>query len=170
LGQEFGDKGGRRRDMRRPEREIKDQGTIKALLDQSHVGRMATVNRRGYPVIKPVNYLYWDGKIYLHSSRTGEKISDIRRGSPVCFEVDQPVAYVPARGPACKASFYYRSILIKGVAALVNSRKEKMEILEKLMEKYQPEGGYGGIGEEILQKTAVIEISVKELTGKENLG
>jgi nitroimidazol reductase NimA-like FMN-containing flavoprotein (pyridoxamine 5'-phosphate oxidase superfamily) len=156
--------------MRRPEREIKDQGTIKALLDQSHVGRMATVNRRGYPVIKPVNYLYRDGKIYLHSSRKGEKISDIRRGSPVCFEVDQPVAYVPARGPACKASFYYRSVLIKGKAVLVNSRKKKTEILEKLMEKYQPEGGYGGIAEEILQKTAVIEIFVKELTGKENLG
>jgi len=156
--------------MRRPEREIKDQETIKALLDQSHVGRVATVNRRGYPVIKPVNYLYRDGKIYLHSSRKGEKISDIRRGSPVCFEVDQPVAYVPARGPACKASFYYRSILIKGEAALVNSRKKKTEILEKLMERYQPEGGYGEIAEEILQKTAVIEISVKELTGKENLG
>ena len=94
--------------MRRPEREIKDQEIIKALLDQSQVGRMATVNRRGYPVIKPVNYLYRDGKIYLHSSKKGEKISDIRRGSPVCFEVDQPVAYVPARGPACKASYYYQ--------------------------------------------------------------
>jgi len=156
--------------MRRPEREIKDQETIKALLDQSHVGRVATVNRRGYPVIKPVNYLYRDGKIYIHSSRKGEKISDIRRGSPVCFEVDQPIAYVPARGPACKASFYYRSLLIKGEAVLVNSRKKKTEILEKLMEKYQPEGGYGEIAEEILQKTAIIEISVKELTGKENLG
>jgi len=156
--------------MRRPERVIKDQETIKSLLDQSHVGRLATVNRKGYPVIKPVNYLYWDGKIYLHSSRKGEKISDIRRGSPVCFEVDQPIAYVPARGPACKASFYYRSILVKGEAILVNSRKKKLEILEGLMEKYQPEGGYGGIAEEILQKTAVVEISVKELTGKENLG
>jgi hypothetical protein len=38
------------------------------------------------------------------------------------------------------------------------------------MEKYQPEGGYEGIAEEILDKTAVIEISVEELTAKENLG
>jgi len=156
--------------MRRAEREIKDQGTIKALLDQSHVGRVATINRKGYPVIKPVNYVYWDGKIYFHSSLKGEKMSDIRRGSPVCFEVDQSIAYVPARGPACKASFYYRSILIKGEAALVNPRGKRREILEKLMEKYQPEGGYGEIEEGILQKTAVIEISVKEMTGKENLG
>jgi nitroimidazol reductase NimA-like FMN-containing flavoprotein (pyridoxamine 5'-phosphate oxidase superfamily) len=45
-----------------------------------------------------------------------------------------------------------------------------LEILEKLMEKYQPEGGYAGIAEEILQKTAVIEVSIDEITGKENLG
>ena len=156
--------------MRRSEREIKNQGTITALLDRSQVGRMATINRKGYPVIKPVNYVYWDGKIYLHSSVKGEKMSDIRRGSPVCFEVDQPISYIPAKGPACKASFYYRSILIKGEAALVNPRKKKTEIIEKLMEKYQPEGGYEQIAEEILQRTAVIEISIKEITGKENLG
>ncbi len=156
--------------MRRPEREIKDQETIKSILDQSQVGRMGTVNRKGFPVIKPVNYLYRDGKIYFHSSRKGEKISDIRRGSPVCFEVDQPIAYVLAKGPACRASYYYRSILIKGKGSLVNSRKKKMEILERLMEKYQPEGGYEGISEEILDKTAVIEIFIEELTAKENLG
>ena len=156
--------------MRRPEREIKDHETIKALLDQAPVGRIATINRKGYPVIKPLNYIYRDGKIYFHSSKKGEKINDIRRGSPVSFEVDQPIAYVSAKGPACKASYYYRSILIKGRAGFVRSGKKKLEILGKLMEKYQPEGGYAGVAEEILQKTAVIEISIDEITGKENLG
>ena len=45
-----------------------------------------------------------------------------------------------------------------------------MEILERMMEKYQPEEGYGEFDEEVLNKTAVIEISIKEITGKENLG
>lgn len=156
--------------MRRSEREIKDRETIQAILGQSQVGRMATINRKGYPVIKPLNYVYQDGKIYFHSSQKGEKMADIRRGSPVCFEVDQPVAYVSARGPACSASYYYRSVVIKGKAAPVNSRKKKKKVLEDLMEKYQPEGGYAGIGDEILAKTAVIEISIEEMTGKENLG
>jgi nitroimidazol reductase NimA-like FMN-containing flavoprotein (pyridoxamine 5'-phosphate oxidase superfamily) len=118
--------------MRRPEREIKDQETIKAILDQSQVGRMATVNREGFPVIKPVNYLYRDGKIFLHSSRKGRSAIS---GEVLSAEVDQPIAYVPAKGPACKASYYYRSVLIKGKGTLVNSRKKKMEILERLMEK-----------------------------------
>ncbi len=140
------------------------------MLEKSLVGRIATVNQKGFPVIKPVNFLYWDEKIYLHSSKKGEKIRDIRRGSPVCFEIDEPIAYISAKGSACKASYYYRSVIIKGKASLVNHRVKKLKILERMMEKYQPEGGYGGILEGILKKTAVIEISIEEITGKENLG
>ncbi len=156
--------------MRHPERELKDRETIGAVLEKACVGRIATVNQKGFPVIKPVNFLYLDEKIYLHSSKKGEKIKDIRRGSPVCFEIDEPIAYVSAKGSACKATYYYRSIIIKGKASLVNHRVKKLEILERLMEKYQPEGGYGGFPEDVLKKTAVIEISIEELTGKENLG
>lgn len=156
--------------MRHPERELKDRETIIAMLEKSSVGRMATINQEGFPVIKPVNFLYQDGKIYLHSSKKGEKIKDIRRGSPICFEMDEPMAYVAARGPACTANYYYRSIIIKGKALLVRERSKKLEVLERLMNKYQPEGDYGRIKEEILKKTAVIEITIQEITGKENFG
>jgi nitroimidazol reductase NimA-like FMN-containing flavoprotein (pyridoxamine 5'-phosphate oxidase superfamily) len=159
-----------RRIMRHPEREIKDRETVTALLKQSQVGRMATVNRERFPVIKPVNFLYWDRKIYIHSSMKGEKVRDIRRGSSVCFEVDEPIAYVSAKGSACSGNYYYRSIIAKGKASLVIHQGEKMKILEKLVEKYQPEGGYEGISEEVLKRTALIEISIQEITAKERLG
>ena len=42
--------------------------------------------------------------------------------------------------------------------------------LEKMMEKYQPEGGYGEVSQEILAKPAIIEISVEEMKSKENSG
>ncbi len=141
-----------------------------AMLERSPVGRIATVNKKGFPVIKPVNYLYLDGKIYLHSSAKGEKIEDIQRGSPVCFEVDEPIAYAVASASACQASYYYRSILIKGKAALVEGRDKKTRVLDRMAEKYQPEGTVGKKSEEILEETAVIEILVKEISGKENLG
>ena len=141
-----------------------------SILERSPVGRIATVNQEGFPVIKPVNFLYFDGKIYVHSSMKGEKIEDIQRGSPICFEVDEPIAYVIASKVACQANYYYRSIIVKGKASLVEDQDKKMKILERMMEKYQPEGGYGEIPIEILKKTAVIEILVEEITGKENLG
>lgn len=140
------------------------------MLERSPVGRVATVNQKGFPVIKPVNFVYWDGKIYIHSSTKGEKMRDIRRGNPVCFEVDEPIAYVAARGSACSSNYYYRSIIIKGRASLVIHREKKMQMFEKLMEKYQPEGGYEEISEEMIKKTGVIEISIQEITAKEKLG
>ena len=156
--------------MRHPERELKDPETIRAMLERSEVGRMATVNKKGIPVIKPVNFLYLDEKIYIHSSKKGEKVEDIRRGSPVCFEVDEPIAYRAAGEIGCKAGYYYRSIIIKGKASFVEDRRKKTRILETMMEKYQPEGNDWKFQEEALRKTAVIEIQIKEITGKENLG
>jgi hypothetical protein len=155
--------------MRRPERKIEDKKTVVALLERSPVGRIATVNPKGFPVVKPVNFVFCNGKIYIHSSRKGEKIRDIRRGSSVCFELDEPIAFAPANGPACMAGYYYRSVIIKGKASLVKDEDRKLKILQRLMEKYQPEGGYGEMAPEIVKKTAVIEIVIRQLTGKEKL-
>jgi nitroimidazol reductase NimA-like FMN-containing flavoprotein (pyridoxamine 5'-phosphate oxidase superfamily) len=159
-----------RKVMRHPERELKDRKTITAILEKSLVGRIATVNRQGIPVIKPINFLYWNGKVYIHSSLKGEKVKDIRRGSPICFEVDEPIAYVTAGDNACSANYYFRSIIMKGEAGLVRQATKKLEILERLMEKYQPERGYVKIPEKILRKTGIIEIVVEEMTAKERLG
>ena len=156
--------------MRRKERLMRNEETLLALLKRAQVGRLATINRKGFPVIKPVNFVYDGGKIFFHSATKGEKVADIRRGSPICFEVDEPIAYVTARGPACKASYYYRSIIIKGRATFVKGTKPKQQILEKLMEKYQPQGGYDPPSEEVVKRTAVIEIAIDEMTGKESLG
>jgi len=156
--------------MRHPEREIKEKETITGLLEKSVVGRIATVNRKGFPVIKPVNFVYWNGRIYVHSSLKGEKVQDIRRGNPVCFELDEPIAYVTAGERACSGNYYFRSLIIKGKATLLRQGSRKLEILGRLMEKYQPEGGYGKIPEEILRRTAIIEIVAEEMTAKERLG
>ncbi len=156
--------------MRHSERELRDRETITALLEKSFVGRIATVNQRGVPVIKPVHFVYWDRKVYIHSSPTGEKVRDIRRGSPICFEVDEPIAFVTAGENPCSANTYFRSIIIKGKAGWVRLGTKKLRILERLMEKYQPEKGYGKIAGDVLKKTAIIEIVVEEMTAKERLG
>ncbi|MCX8116918.1 MAG: pyridoxamine 5'-phosphate oxidase family protein [Desulfobacterota bacterium] len=154
--------------MRRPERRM-DQKVLQSLLRRSSVGRLATINRAGYPVIKPVNFIYMEGKLYLHSSPRGEKIADLRRGSPVCFELDEPIAYAPASGHACWAGYFYRSVFVKGKAKLLKDPAQKQRVLQRLMEKYQPEGGYGPIPPAELKKTAIVEISIEEMTGKEKL-
>jgi nitroimidazol reductase NimA-like FMN-containing flavoprotein (pyridoxamine 5'-phosphate oxidase superfamily) len=156
-------------DMRRSKNEIKDRGRIIELLTGCDVGRLGTVTREGYPMIKPLNFIYRDGKIYFHSAKEGEKIDDIIRDSRVCFEVDVPVGFKKAVDHPCQADFYYRSVIVRGRATVVADDKERFLALNALMKKYQPEGGYGAYVEEKLAITAIVRIDIEEMTGKEKL-
>ncbi len=155
--------------MRRSKKEIKDPKNIDTLLKTAQVGRLGTINSEGYPMIKPLNFVYEVGRIYFHTALRGEKIDDIRRNSRVVFELDLPIAYVKGDNNPCSARYLYRSVIVKGRAALVENRVEKVHALKSLMEKYQPEGGYGDFPEEKLAVTGVVRIDIEEMTGKEDL-
>ena len=156
--------------MRVAEKEIRGRPTVEGLLTQCAVGRLGTIGKEGYPVVKPLNFVYHEGGIYFHSAREGEKIEDIKRDERVCFEVDLPLAFVRAEGSPCKADYRYQSVICTGRARLVEEREEKLGALKALMEKYQPEGGYGEFLEEKVALTAVIRIDILTMTGKQDLG
>ncbi|MCL4458128.1 MAG: pyridoxamine 5'-phosphate oxidase family protein [Nitrospirae bacterium] len=157
--------------MRRSKKEIKDKTIIVELLNTCHVGRLGTIGKDGYPMVKPLNFAYHDGKIYFHTAKEGEKIEDIKRDNRVCFEVDLPIAYVKGTmSDPCKAEYLYRSVIIKGRAYAVEDINERISGLKCLMQKYQPEGGYGDFLEEKLNITGVVGIDIEEMVGKEDLG
>ena len=156
--------------MRQAKKEIKDQEVIVGLLNSCQVGRLGTIGRDGYPMVKPLNFAYENGKIYFHSAQEGEKIDDINRDCRVCFETDLPIALVKSKGSPCRAEYLYQSVIIKGRAYPVEDPSEKLHGLELLMRKYQPAGGYGEFPEEKLKLTCVVRIDIEEMTGKEDLG
>ena len=156
--------------MRQAKKEIKSRDVIIALLNRVQVGRLGTLGGDGYPMVKPLNFAHSDGKIYFHSAREGEKIEDIRRNNRVCFEVDLPLAQIKSLASPCRSEYLYRSVIIKGRAHVVEDAAERIFGLKKLMEKYQPEGGYGDFPEEKLKLTSVIRIDIEAMTGKEDLG
>lgn len=156
--------------MRVAKKEIHDPAILKELLAWAKVGRIGTMGQDGYPMIKPVNFVHHRGRIYFHSARSGEKIETILRDVRVCFEVDRPIAFVRSTGIPCKADYLYRSVIIRGRAHVVCDREEKVAALMALMEKYQPEGGYGTFPEEQLAGTAVVRIDIVEMTGKQDMG
>ena len=170
--------------MRRWKKEIKDKAIIIDLLNTCHVGRLGTIGKDGYPMVKPLNFAYNPlsppftkggqggfGKIYFHTAKEGEKIEDIKRDNRVCFEVDLPIAYVKGTmADPCKAEYLYRSVIIKGKAYIVEDKDERIFGLKCLMRKYQPEGGYGDFLEEKLQITGIVRIDIEDMVGKEDLG
>ena len=47
--------------------QIKSKQKIKEFLDQEHVGRISSVDKNGYPQIIPMNFVFLNNCIYLHS-------------------------------------------------------------------------------------------------------
>lgn len=155
--------------MRRAKKEIKDTAQIDEILANAHVGRLGTIGKDGYPIIKPLNFVHTGGHIYFHSAMGGEKIEDILRDDRVCFEIDVPIRYVKAAGNPCSAFYLYRSVILKGRAEIIEDSEEKRMVLKALMEKYQPEGGYDDFPKEKLAITAIIRIAIEAMTGKEDI-
>lgn len=155
--------------MRKPSRAIQDEQQIRDLLRHAAVGRLATNGCDGYPRIKPLNFVLVDDRIYIHSARRGEKIEDIGRDNRVAFCIDVDLGYSVTRREPCGATFFYRSVLIRGRASFVAGKEERLGALNKLMEKYQPSGGYGDFLPEKLELTEVIRIDIEEITGKQHV-
>ncbi|MDA8126716.1 MAG: pyridoxamine 5'-phosphate oxidase family protein [Deltaproteobacteria bacterium] len=156
--------------MRVAKKEILDRKVIDTLLAAAPVGRLGTIGRDGYPMVKPLNFVYREKRIYFHSALSGEKIESILQDGRVCFEVDRPLLYVKSRGIPCNADYLYQSVIIRGRACVVAAGQEKITALRALMEKYQPEGGYGDFPDDRLAVTAVVRIDILEMKGKQDLG
>lgn len=155
--------------MRRALKEITERAVIEEIFHRAAVGRLGTMGKDGYPMIKPLNFVYHAGAVYFHTALEGEKIDDIRRNDRVCFEVDQPISYVKSDAKPCSASYLFRSVIIRGRGRMVSDREEKVDALGALMKKYQPEGGYGDFSEEKLTITGVVRIDIEEMAGKQDL-
>jgi uncharacterized protein len=156
--------------MRVARKEIKNEDVVAELLNSSHVGRLGTVGPDGYPMVKPLNFVYSGNTIYFHSALEGEKIDHIRKDARVCFEVDLPVAYARSGESPCDTDYLYRSVIIRGRASLVEAEKEKAVVLRMLVEKYEPARDVAEFPQSKIAITAVVRIDIETMTGKEDLG
>ncbi len=166
--------------VRRKDCEETDESTILSFLDSSQYGVLSFVRPDGRPGIVAVNFVRIGRSICFHSAPEGEKMGSLALNPRVAFLVASDLALAPsyfrASETACAATQYYRSVVVHGAARMVGGRGEKAEILQAFMEKYQPEGGHRPIAAEVrayrrqLDATAVIAISMEEVTAKFKLG
>src|SRR5918995_509127 len=156
--------------------EIKSKHKMIEFLNGQQVGRIASLDGNGYPQVIPMNFVYHDGVIYMHSHPFGEKLDNIRRNRNVGFEVDQHICFLPSYyfhpTDASQADTLYISVVIKGTASIVEDNEEKAKALNGLMKKYQKEGKYGILDSFMpsVHEVAVIKIVPKEMRGKYKIG
>ena len=156
--------------------EIQSKSSMITFLNSQQVGRVCSIDGSGFPQIIPMNFVYADGSIYMHSHPFGEKLDNIRRNPQVGFEVDQHVCFLPSYyfhpTDASQADTLYVSVVIKGRAELIEDGKEKARALNALMEKYQKEGRYEPLEPEmpVVEEVAIIKVVIQEMRGKYKLG
>ena len=156
--------------------EIKSYEKIKEFLNEEHVGRLSSVDVNGFPQIIPMNFVFLNDAVYMHSHVKGEKLDNITKNNKVGFEADRELEFLPSyfEDPhnAALADTLYISIVIKGIASFVSDREEKTLALNGLMEKYQPEGFYDPLKSDlrVLDAVSVIKVVPNTIHGKYKIG
>ena len=161
--------------MRRIQCEVTDPTAMAGIMDSTNIGRMATIGADGYPYITPVNFVYYQGRIYFHCAAKGEKMDNIARDARVCFEVDVPLAYLEvafnAEKSPCNTHQFYHSVVIRGQARVVPDGPLKAEALNALVAKHEGNRAFQPVTEDMADARAcrVVEITPESMTAKSDL-
>jgi hypothetical protein len=156
--------------------EIKSKEKIIEFLNSESTGRIASVDVNGFPQIIPMNFVFINDVIYMHSHIRGEKLENIKRNDKVGFEVDRSLEFLPSYffdpTDASLADTLYISVIMKGMCIIVEEKEEKTLALNGLMQKYQPEGGYEPMNPKmkVLNEVAVIKVIPNTIRGKYKIG
>ena len=156
--------------------EIKSKEKIIEFLSSESTGRIASIDADGFPQIIPMNFVFINDVVYMHSHIRGEKLENIKRNDKVGFEVDRNLEFLPSYffdpTDASLADTLYISVVMKGICQIIENNEEKTLALNALMKKYQPEGGYEPMNPEmeVLNEVAVIKVTPQTMRGKYKIG
>lgn len=147
--------------MRRFRQELSESESID-ILKRGKVAVMAVAGDDGYPYAVPVNYVYDEGCIYVHSASEGHKIDALKREPKCSVCIVDKDDVVPE-----KFTSYFRSVIAFGEAEFIASEEVKIRALRLLCEKYSP--GLDPTNEinKSLKAVTIIRIQLKRITGKE---
>lgn len=150
------------RKMRRGKQLLSKEDTT-AVMERCTNGVLACLGDEGYPYAVPLNYVYFNDKIYLHSAKAGHKIDAITKNPKVSFTVIDEDTIVSE-----KFTSYFRSVIAFGKARIVES-EEWLAAIRAFVEKYSADQPEEAKHKEISGCTQayMIAVDVEHITGKE---
>lgn len=150
------------REMRRNKQLLSDEG-VAEILARCTNGVLACIGDGGYPYAVPLNFVYFNDKIYFHSAKAGHKLDAILNEPKVSFAVVDEDTIVSS-----EYTSYFKSVVAFGQARIVEG-EEWFTAFKVLVDKYsgdQPEAAK--ISEiEACQRSHIIAIDIEHITGKQ---
>lgn len=149
-----------------------------ALLGRSPVIHIATSAGEDRPIFRSMHGVIVGRFVAFHGAPVGEKTLALGRRAVLSAEdiiVDIP-SYFTHETNACPATTFYESVQAHGRLERVDDLERKGQVLQGLMERYQPEGGYLSIAENLghyekaLRGILIFGMTPERVTGKKKLG
>jgi nitroimidazol reductase NimA-like FMN-containing flavoprotein (pyridoxamine 5'-phosphate oxidase superfamily) len=119
------------------ERARYDAPTVHAILDAAHVAHVGVIVD-GLPVVMPYACARVGDELVLHGSTHAGILSAVASGELVCATVTHVDGLVLARS-AFHSSMNYRSVVVHGIARLVDDPNEKVQILDAFVDRLLPQ-------------------------------
>ncbi|WP_287823635.1 pyridoxamine 5'-phosphate oxidase family protein [Clostridium sp.] len=162
--------------IRYTQRICDDKAKIDHFLIEKRVGTISMCDKEGTPYALPVNYIYWNDKIYIHGMGSGKKNVILEENPSVCFNIFEELGTVTDSVP-CKCDTSYFSVVIFGKATLVQDLEEKTQVLTQFLGKFVPNLFKNPLSMKFVDKyrssldnnaVVVYCINTEALTAKEN--
>lgn len=179
--------------MRRHKQQLSQEKCFE-ILEKGSSGTLALLDKQGFPYSVPLSYVFFPGKateaqipesqilhpngekpasaetqdnlgsIYFHSALKGHKIDAIRNCAKASFCVIAADDVIPE-----KFTTAYRSVIVFGEVRVVKDDTNRKLGLELLGRKYSPNFEEAMQSEiaNAFDRTAIIELKIEKITGKE---
>lgn len=156
--------------MRRKDREVTDQATIRQIILDAHCCRLG-LQDEGEVYIVPMNFGYVEEEgeqvFYFHCAYVGRKLDLMAKHPKVCFELDTKYQLLP-HPEAWEYTATFQSVIGQGMAELVTDPVEKRRGLVALMEHSAGPGDWT-FPDHAVNGVCVFKVTVLELACKVHL-
>ncbi|MBJ2356928.1 MAG: pyridoxamine 5'-phosphate oxidase family protein [Sphaerochaeta sp.] len=150
------------RAMRRAKQQLNDEETM-AILEAGSYGTLACLGDDAYPYAIPLNYVYLDNRLYMHSAKQGHKVDAIANHKKVSFTVVGQDRIVSK-----EYTTYFSSVIAFGKARLAEG-DEYTRAFTALTDKYASDRPKQERIEQIrgCSQAIIIAIDIDHLSGKQ---
>jgi len=153
---------------------------VDGFVDAQELGRLITVGADGIPHVGLYPFVRSAATVDLHVVREDEVAVDLRARPRCVFEVDEPLGVIPSYWVHAEyggsATAYHRTVIFECTATVVDDPAAVAAQQQRLMARYQPEGGFRAIDPDdplyggALRQLAAVRLSVGRVRTKFKLG
>lgn len=154
--------------MRRKDREVTQTEEILDIIQKCDVCRVAFFDE-AFPYIVPLNFgVTLENDVftfYFHGAAEGKKLELLKKNNAVAFELDCSHKLLEGQ-KGCDYTMAYESVCGTGFLEIL-PENEKIQSLSTIMKQYTDKEV--SFSPEVLKRTAVLKLNVKQITAKRNI-